>query len=109
MTSLGGNVAIVTGAASAIGLATAKGLLDEGASLVLGDLDGIDKFFPGRSNAEVLDTVWKFFLDEPLYAVQLAVVLDGVALLNPECRGGAVAEERAAQQPGGCFAGREVV
>ena len=40
MTSLGGNVAIVTGAASAIGLATAKGLLDEGASLVLGDLDG---------------------------------------------------------------------
>ncbi|MBG79764.1 MAG: hypothetical protein CMJ39_03515 [Phycisphaerae bacterium] len=33
---------------------------------MLSDLDGIDKFFPGRSNAEVLDTVWKFFLDEPL-------------------------------------------
>jgi len=39
MSALSGNVAIVTGAASAIGLAIAKGLLDEGASLVLGDLD----------------------------------------------------------------------
>ena len=39
MNSLSGNVAVVTGAASAIGFATAKGLQDEGASLVLGDLD----------------------------------------------------------------------
>ena len=33
---------------------------------LLGDLDGIDKFFAGRATSEVLDTVWKHFLDEPL-------------------------------------------
>ena len=33
---------------------------------LLADLDGIDRFFAGRMTSEVLDTVWKFFLDEPL-------------------------------------------
>ena len=50
MKSIEGRVAIVTGAARGIGLATAKKLSDAGARVVISDLDEAEAIMPGSKS-----------------------------------------------------------